>query len=474
MISAAISRAWKDEGFTKRSDGVARDYLGSEDRRTKTIIPKFTLNELNDSVFQKVVVNGHAFKPAERKRQERSNVLLIDAYHLVTRSLKEWLARFSDHESALLDLEDFMVSKVQMIVIDVGDSSDAFVIFETLNDRGLELAISDLVKNYLFSKAGMQIEKFKLIWAEIGVLVGGENLTAFLRHYWLSAEGMVRERDLYRVLRKKATNRATARQLLDRLREVADLYSALSNPEHAFWADFDAEARNHLEALMLFKVTQFRPVALAVMDAYDAKNITKALRLLKVISFRYTVVSGLGTGNLERYYTDAALAVRSKTAKSPQQLFSYLRPAYVSDERFQQDFADKSFTKASVARYILSEINDAEESDTERMVAESTGRITLEHILPKKPGKEWKEVTSKIEDMRTYVDRIGNLTLLEKGRNRGLANSDFKTKRTNAYSKSSLQINQGLAKLSTWDDRQIEERCKRLAISAAKIWRVNY
>jgi hypothetical protein len=474
MFFAAISREWTSRGDQKRADSVFRDYLGSEDRRTEAVIPKLTLNELNDSVFQKVVLKGGVLKTAERKLLERPNRLLVEAYELVVSRLKKWLEGYEDQESALLDLDDFISAKVQMILIDVGDASDAFVIFETLNDRGLDLAIADLVKNYLFSLARGQIDKFKSAWGDISLLVGSGNLTQFLRHYWLSEVRLVRERDLYRALRSTAKSAPKARQLLERLRKVADYYAALTNPEHAYWADFSSDARSHLEALLLFKVTQFRPVALAAMERFSADNMTKLLRLLKVISFRYTVVSGLGTGNLERVYTDAALAIRSGKAKSPKAVFELLKSAYVTDDRFAQDFAAKRFTKAGVARYVLAEINDDLESDKERMVAEGTGRITLEHIMPKSPGPGWKNAVPSGEDSRDFVDAIGNLTLLEKGKNRGIANAAFKTKKEKAYEKSSLHLNKKIAATKDWTSADINRRCKALAKSARTIWKVSY
>ena len=42
---------------------------------------------------------------------------------------------------------------------------------------GLELAVADLVKNYLFSQAGERLDLFKKVWGETSLLVGSENLT---------------------------------------------------------------------------------------------------------------------------------------------------------------------------------------------------------------------------------------------------------------------------------------------------------
>lgn len=186
MIFAGIVRAWRELNDEKRASGVFRDYLGTEDRRTGELVSKLTLNETNDPVFQRLVIRGELASGTEKKLWTYSNKLLSDMFDRVIVNLQTWLKKYKDAESALLDLEDFLTKNTNLIVIEAGDESDAFIIFETLNDRGLELAVADLVKNYLFSQAGGQIEKFKRTWTEIAVLIGNENMTQFLRHFWLS------------------------------------------------------------------------------------------------------------------------------------------------------------------------------------------------------------------------------------------------------------------------------------------------
>lgn len=474
MIFAAIANEWKIKTDDKRAEGVFRDYLGSENRRTGELITKLSLNETNGPVFQSVVLKDRKISTAERKSLHLSNKLLDAASTRIKSKVHNWINEVGDTDARLLDLEEFLSDNTNVILIEVGDESDAFVIFETLNDRGLELAVSDLVKNYLFSFAGANLERFKKLWTEITLLVGGENLTPFLRHFWLSEHEIVRERELYRTLRNTIKNATACREFIERLRKVADLYAALLNPEHAYWSDFPPNARNYLDALLLFRVTQFRPVALASMDTFKPNEVTKVLQMLMAISFRYTVVSALGTGNLERIYADAALAVRHGQAKSPAKLFTQLKQAYVPDDRFKDDFATRSFGKAPIARYILAELNDRLENDPEKMVAEIAGRITLEHILPKNINKEWKDAIPAGESHDDYVDRIGNLTLLEKGRNKGISSVGYKEKKAKAFSTSTLAINRELLKHNIWTTKEINDRSQRLANTAMQIWHVDY
>ena len=474
MIFSAIAEEWQRRGDDKRATGVFRDFLGSEDRRTGDVIAKLALNENNDGVYQTLVLKRDKLPSAQRKTMSASNRLLEGAHSRIQDKLTEWLKEARAADDRLLDFEEFLAGETNLIVIEVGDESDAFVIFETLNDRGLELAVSDLVKNYLFSLAGNNIDRFKRTWADMSLLLGSDNLTAFLRYYWISEHELVRERELYRSLRSHIKTQGASRQFVDKLRRASDLYAALLNAENAYWSDFPADVGNTLDALLLFKVTQYRPVALAAMEAWKPAEIAKLLQMLMVLSFRYTVISGLATGALEPVYAEAAHLIRSGSAKSPAKVFAALKSVYVTDSRFAQDFAARMFNKASIARYILSEINNLLENDPEKQVAERAGRITLEHILPMNGGAEWKGAIPRGEDQDKYVECIGNLTLLEKGRNRGIANAGFKKKKSGAFAKSTLAINKQLMKYSSWTSKEIGARSQHLADLAQKIWRIDY
>ena len=473
MLFGIISREWKRRGDTKRHLGVSRDYLGTEDRRTNDTVPKLRLNNNNNSTFRKIVIDGEVFSQQETKRLNHSNRLIVNAFTRLKGKLSNWLEGKRAQQDALIDFELYLAEKVNVIEIEVDNNADAFAIFETLNDRGLDLAVADLVKNYLFSKAGQdRISQFQSIWEEILVLVGSQHVTQFLRHYWLSRyRGVVRERDLYRALRQEVRSANKAKNTMEQLRSSSSLYAALLNSDSEAWNEFPQDARLYHEALVTFSVTQYRPVALAAMETLDPPTVAKILKVLMVMSFRYTVVSGLSTGNLERIYADAALSIRNGQCRTVRDLLKRIRRIYVTDSKFHADFCTKRFTKASVARYILARINADLENDPEHTVNDSGGKITLEHIMPKARGSEWASIDEN--QAVQSVDLIGNLTLLEKGKNRGISNAGFVTKCQKAFSQSSLELNKVLVDQDSWTIESIEQRSTQLAERATHIWRLD-
>ena len=257
--------------------------------------------------------------------------------------------------------------------------------------------------------------------------------------------------------------------MIDKLRKVATYNDALSNPEHPYWTEFSNEYKQYLTALNLFKVSQYKPIMFAAMDYMSPIDITKILRMLMVISFRYTIISGLNTGNLERAYPSTALAITNSQKMRPKGIFDLLEPIYVDDSKFETDFAQKIFNKDNIARYVLKEINDYLSGSE---LATST-KITVEHILPKNPNADWKKYLGgmKADDL---VFLIGNMTLLDGIKNREIGNSIFEVKKAKAFSKSDLRINDDIKNLLHWSNKQILERSEYFAKAALKIWRLDY
>ena len=70
-------------------------------------------------------------------------------------------------KKSLLALAGFLTSRARVIRLIVPDEISAYTVFETLNDRGLELAVADLLKNYLYSRAGKPLEEVSAAWNQM-------------------------------------------------------------------------------------------------------------------------------------------------------------------------------------------------------------------------------------------------------------------------------------------------------------------
>src|SRR5262249_48222110 len=150
----------------------------------------------------------------------------------------------------------------------VQDDLNAFVMFETLNDRGLKVSQSDLLKNYLFGEAGDRIEEARERWAAMnGVLesLGSDDITmTYLRHQVISMYGYTREKEIYEKIRDAVVGRGPAIKFLGTLAEDVNDYAAIQVPTHAKWNTFGGNVRESLRTISALRVTPLRPLMLSV------------------------------------------------------------------------------------------------------------------------------------------------------------------------------------------------------------------
>ncbi|MCI0565221.1 MAG: DUF262 domain-containing protein, partial [Nitrososphaera sp.] len=287
MILSAIRMVHK-EHKDERAEEVYKDFLGIRDRRSRVTEPRLSLNEINEPVFQRLVVEDASDDDLSLEIADRSaapsNLLLSRAAQYMRHVVRERTKQSKKYEDFLLELEEFIGDRVVLILVAVGDEADAYLIFETLNDRGLELSISDLLKNYIFSKAGNRLETVRKQWQEMAVILGTQDQTQFLRHYWLSKYGVVRERDLYREMKRKFNSQSAVLRLMSELRDGADKYAAISLVDHGIWKDYGTGVRKNLETLQIFNLSQFKPLLLAGLDKLKEDEIPKLVDMIVAIS----------------------------------------------------------------------------------------------------------------------------------------------------------------------------------------------
>lgn len=340
--------------------------------------------------------------------------------------------------------------------------------FETLNARGIELSSTDLLKNYLFSLfQGMTWQQPKDNGEQLSIRYGK---IPFLRYYLRLKETKVRRERLFKLVRTSVKNAQQAFDLLDELENYSSLFIALGNAYDEFWRDTPAN-QPYIRELELFKVKQVYPILFAAYSKFSPDNFTLLLKLVAVISFRYTVVIGLNPNELESYYNQVAIAINQGQIATPKQVFERLRPIYVSDEKFKQDFALLSIStkgqKKKLVRYILGKL----ETDAANRKDINEDSFSIEHILPESPSNAWGKhfPNSQVEDM---VYRIGNLTPLEPPFNREIGNEVYALKQ-NKYQQSVYALTQNII-AEEWTIDTIVKRQNNLATRAVHIWRSDF
>ena len=473
FVLAAVQcfQSWAAQGHEsdankERAQLYRGRFLRAKDAASLVETSRLELNRNDSAFFRSTLLQLR--KPVSPSRLRESEKLMWRAFNYFVNQLQD---RFDNTQDAvgLSRLLDSASDKLLFIQILVSDEMDAYTVFETLNARGTQLTVTDLLKNYLFSRFGQDehaIDVAEDQWNRI-TTNREKDFPKLLRHYWNSHYGVTRPPRLFKEIRESVNKHDDAITLLDELETVSILYSALRNPSDELWLEAPA-GRKFVAEIDLFGVTQCYPLLFAAWQ-HMKDEFVAVLRICSVISFRYIVIGKLNTQPMEREYVEAARKVRQGTIKTPAQLFLSLRSLYVADQQFEADFALAKMptpNNRQLVRYVLFAIENQISGNSRSYEGDSA---TVEHILPENPDETWLVI---FPEPSADIYRLGNYTLLEAAANRRIERKQLAEKKIE-YLKSGYKLSNSFG-WSAWTATQLNDRQSWMAKIATAVWRLNY
>jgi hypothetical protein len=367
----------------------------------------------------------------------------------------------------------FVEKSALVVLLQVPDDSDAYKMFETLNDRGLRTSQADLVKNYLFGRAGDRLSEVQSHWSYMrGVLesLADDDITVnFLRHALIAQTGYLREVEVFERVQRVAKSEPAAVTLAASLEQLATAYVATFNPEHEQWNDYPDTARRAIEVFNLFNIRPLRPLLLAVAMRMDKNEANKSFRFLISLTVRLTIAGNTRSGSVEQPLANAAQDVYTQKTTTADGLKKSLLAIMAVDKEFEMAFEQARVSNPKLARYYLRSLETKALGEAEPWFVPHGDQsvINLEHVLPKKPEGNWPEFSN--EEVRMNVTRLGNLVLLRASDNSNLRSGSFATKRE-IFKASPYSLTSQIESFDSWGPAAISKRQKDLAKLAVKTW----
>lgn len=369
---------------------------------------------------------------------------------------------------------------LKLIRIELDSEDDAYLIFETLNTRGKDLALSDLLKNH-FTKTIRQrtpVNFAKVHWTELLSVINQSPIDidpdTFFTHSWSSRFEATTQQKAYKAIKADVVSANAKKHLLDFV-DDARHYLSIFSPETG-WQKGQAEIIRSLQALRIFRVSQHTPGVLSLVRANKTgiisdKALKRALRAIENFHFQFTAVtSSRSSGGISAMYSSFGRRLyESADSNSAGVLISELidkleeRKPSISEfmAGFEQiNYLNTNTKQSALVRYILQRIS----AHWELAFTEDQAMLTIEHLHPQ----------SKMDHAWTpdIVGSIGNLILLPSKQNGNLKDDDFKTKLP-ALKALGSSIPKDVLSASEWEPDQVWERTSRLAeLSYSTIWRI--
>ena len=350
--------------------------------------PKIRLQQNDDGLFETILTDYKAAKVT----RGFDRTAIGRALRKIEERIRPQSSEDSTTDSSLtghyLAMAEKVLYHVELVRIEAPSEADAFRLFETLNDRGLDLNAADLVKNKLFAQCGSRhLQDIIEIWQEIVELVGQGEMVNFLRHWWIAHKAFVRRPkvyDSYRSLLEGMSPNEAASFALELGIDAAS-YSEIAAPSEQ---EGSLGAGSVLQRLLTYNARIGRPALLSCAHYLPGKFEALA-KVLESATVRYSVVGELNSGLLEREYGRLCEKIRERQDNGDVKLLEIvgdLSGMIPDDDEFRSRFAGQEILNVSKTwRTILVEI--AEQSGTGETRINNPSKVHVEHVLPRNPSQ---------------------------------------------------------------------------------------
>lgn len=408
----------------------------------------------DDEFFRRVISQTQTIK-----QHTQSNPKIKDAYRYFMEQLDERLTEFSTDEALeeIIHLRKALLTS-NIVQIETPNLVSASVIFETLNDRGMQLSTENLIKNLLIREGAIKeadtsaiSEAWKTICKQAEALEHDNKANEaekqpgkFIRHSWFSRRPYTTQRKFYNTVADAFDEgEIDTQSYLNELHEDYRFYKLFNDESISVIkstnpppAQAIREVVDSLRALTILNVNTHYPLLLAAMRKYEKKelpyaNLVALCNALEV--FFFYSLNDKRNGRIAELFSRNAYDIhratdKAETVQAVNKVIKYLQSKIPSDlQKRMQVFNGLIFTNkdsrprskratksASIVRYVLIKLCQ-HNNKIARGIVQDGKNYSIEHII----GDE--KVDS--HNLPSAVHHLGNLVVLD-----ALVNSSLPSK----------------------------------------------
>jgi hypothetical protein len=486
ILLCAIREGFKALEANDLADGL-QAYIEQKNRENQT---EYVLQTETSFPYlqEEVLKNSPADAPYNIGREEEA---IARAFKIFKSNITDHIADFlsvkeqskednnSDAIKWLCTLRD-TVFDLNVILVTLDNEDDAYLIFETLNTRGKDLALSDLLRNHFtkFIKPESGVDQSKLKWGKVLDVIGSAPIVldpdTFIVHSWQSRYDFVTKAKAFQKV-KQRVGKKNAKSHLDRFVSDANHWRSIFDTDYQ-WTKTERSVARSLAALRIFKVVQPAPGILSLIRAYrdgiiKYRTLRDALEKIEKFHFSFNAItSSRSSGGISGMYSSFDRQIfesenSNEIGIAISELVSKLQDREASKLEFDAGFQQIIFTNThssqkSLVQYILKKVAIYEDQPS----IGDTDELTIEHLLPQSSAKK--------QTKESVIGQIGNLILVDAKTNGLLANKDFSEKKNILRSKG-YKIPEILEKANQVNEDIIRKNTVRIsALARERIWKV--
>jgi uncharacterized protein with ParB-like and HNH nuclease domain len=467
------------------------DDLGNQINMAKGERKKELQSEKKNIRLEKKELNKKLKEKREKIKLIKPKIENFENWDDLEESIEENIGDF------LKDLEESLLN-FQVYVID-SKPYDVFEVFESLNQRGIVLTQSELVRNYCIQHEFEGIDynldsksknftKFEECLENIDNTnkERDEFLLHFCRKTFLDDFDKLKGTEsIFRIIKKNITTKDETKQFLDKLQIFHDIYVELRGNTFSNKLRISEYSEGY-NTLVGTQRLLYPMIIYAIENNISKKDIEKLLKICMVINFRYiSVMNGspnqLGKIMFKILKNFEQKVIDGQSIEIDEDIIKIFSAIYPSTSEIIKSFKDDP-NNLKHERYVLKTIFQEMENYKKTSVDIIIKKWDVEHIIPQSvlEGKgsnydKWKRFFDKKKIkyknkkvLESIVKRWGNLAFLQYKDNRKLKDAFFTEKKANFADKSVILIK----KIKEPSIKNMENRESVYGALSARYWNI--
>ena len=409
----------------------------------------------------KPFVNGHVHLPDSQQRIRENAGHLWDELARADQTQRERLAKF-------------LIRNCYLVVVSASDQESAYRIFSVMNDRGLNLSPTDILKAEVIG--GIEADRraaYTNEWEAIEEDLGREDFRDLFAHIRMIHVKSKARGNLSREFREGVLQAVSGVDFIDdTLTPMANAYRIVSRAAYENSANPEA-VNKHLSNLGRIDNFDWIPPAMAYFcrHHHDHEMLSAFARDLERLAYAMFILRSNINSRIRRY---SGLLQEIEQDMDLQSEASRLQLLQEEKNAVREALDGPIYLQTRVCLPLLLRLDS--------LLAESGATyeqkvLSVEHVLPQAPGEDsdWLDWFPAPEQREMWTHRLANLVLLSRRKNSQAQNYDFERKKREYFQRNGVAtfaITSQVLNQQVWTPDVLAKRQKELTGRLAEEWRL--
>ena len=428
-----------------------------------------------DTEFKNIIMNTKSFEQLEEPT--KAQMKLDDPKYKYINTARFFYKKLTSlHQEELEDFINYIFFNTNIIKIVCTNETFAIKLFQVLNDRGLDLSSSDIIKSYIIGKYDKNDENGKTIfinnWKEIEMLA---------KQYEFTLDEFMVYYQYFKLLKNPRKQITAEMKTIIENTEINELVVEL----HTFAKAIEKMYQSTEPILYSLRYIPWKSYVNTILAIAYYVNYEPFDQLITIVRrfFYLSLISGKNLNQIKQTSFNIMEAIANKQPieiikEQTENTIKKYKMISLTYEALQEDVFGEFFLKPLM---LSLEYHRREKTNTTFTIIDK--HLHMDHILPQKykNSQEWPGIND--QEAETNLNKLGNMALLLDIKNEEALNHGFKTKKRiysginkegeNQSGIVMFEYTRDLLKEENWDTEKIKTRTTSLIQEIEKMLNIS-